>query len=492
MDILARLRESAEKATTEPARAEIRTQLEALRDHPDVTQVARDRSAALLDRLRGRRGGRVRRRSTRTVRQRKWRVGCGVLLVLLMAAGIAVLVTRTGERAADSSLTHDQLTHLLLTQDDVDDVAGTTDMRVTAYSAKTDYSDDVFADHPECGVASTTASRRLYGDFDYTGVANQLLTSGNPDSLTVAQTLVAFATADEASTILENAARSWSACAGRTPSSSPDSADPMRFEDVVRGAASISQISEQPGVTLGTCQHVLAVVRAVVIETLGCASERTNIAERLADELARRVDRYADYLPPTREQNEPLFTVLLTPRELAAQQGTEQALDRFADEPRVNGSWMSVQKCDSATTHGTWRTYAGTRYVGFALQDTRGSSAGAQDRDVYQAVAAYANDVTATAVMDRTDEAWNDCADSEVQVVTPAGDRTRWRFDPVSRSGSTIVQLEHDVDAVANPWSCEHAMAVSGSDVYEAMVCDGDAAGEATSVVDRMVRNARS
>lgn len=490
--VLAELRTAAAGSTdAKVTRREVGRLLVMLRDHQDVTYAVQSEAIELLRRLdRRKRPAWVRAVSKGLRRRRGWLLAAAAVAVVAAVAVTVVVVNPFGG-PSERHWTEDDLIHLLLTPADMDAVIGVEDMYVTYHSNKLDTAAESMPLDPECRAVVGTAIRSFYGGFDYTGLVDQLLASGRPGAggLSVGQALVAFTSESAAAQVFEDATRAWGACAGRKVLQRLDSADRYEIGEVRRGDATIAQTIVVQGDDR-TCTHVLSVADNVVVEANGCsatATEVSDVAARVVADLVARVLHSADYIPPVPGQGKRLMPILLTPRELTGLQGIdEQTLEWFGQVPAAVTPWASDPGCAGPLNNRSWPTYAGSRFVGIAAQDTAAIDAdGTKRRKVFQTAAQFASDSAARIFFDRTAEMWKRCEGSELEVMYQDDDPRRWSFGAVTQTESRIAQVNHEGDT----WACEHVMSLAGDRVFEVLACDADPLGKAVKIADQLVTN---
>lgn len=487
--VLAQLRAAADGDAGAPVkRGEVVRLLTLLHDHPDVTYPVQRESSELLRSLRS---GPLSEWFTAAVNgiqsHRAW-ANTAAAVVLVAAVAVAVVVVDPFRRTAEAGWTQDQLVHLLLTPTDIDAAADIEGMYVAYNSVKLD-SSGLTPDDVECSQSVGTAMRPFYGGFDPTGVADQLMRSGKPDSgePTVAQTLIAFGSDAVAAQVFEDADTTLKSCAGRTLRSRDDADMRQEVGDVRRDGSTLVQTITVKSSGEIICTHTMSLVDTVIAEAYACAVP-AEVAQKVSSGLVDRVRGSADYLPPITGQGGQLASDLLTPRELTGLQGIDEQTLEWAGQSVLGVTpWASAPECAGLLENRSWATYAGTMYEGIAAQNTAARDAdGSTRRKVYQTVAAFGSGTAATALLQATAQTWKRCAGKDVEVIFDGEDPTHWRLGPVADNGSRIVQINTEGDT----WGCEHVMSAVGAKVFEAIACDADPAGKSVRIVDQMTTNA--
>lgn len=143
-----------------------------------------------------------------------------------------------------------------------------------------------------CAGAQINALQSVYQGSGFSAVADQVLTAETPEYIFVNQSVVLYPSADQAEKFLRRSADSWQSCAGENITVTREDGTEFNwtFDQVVDdGDKVISQRGNQEGMAGYGCEHVMRVVSNAVIETRVCSSGITDEADRMANEMAAKV-----------------------------------------------------------------------------------------------------------------------------------------------------------------------------------------------------------
>lgn len=186
-----------------------------------------------------------------------------------------------GSAQSTTVLGKQDLDDILLDDDELNDLLRATQIEVTDdIDEMTDDADDVSA--PECIGALYTAEVPVYEDTGFTAVLTRLASEPDDDyEHWVEETAVVVPSAEAAENFVDDSAKQWDDCAGRTVSISDgeDWYDWELGEVVTEGAGGgvLSQKSTAVDSVVWECEHAVAAASNVVIEASVCA-------ERIGDE----------------------------------------------------------------------------------------------------------------------------------------------------------------------------------------------------------------
>lgn len=200
-------------------------------------------------------------------------------------SGTAVRAQHAG-RIDVPPLRESGLDAVLLSIGEINGIMGATTMRVTGdFEEMTDHSADV--SDPNCLGAIYAAEKPVYAGSGWTAMRDQVAREPNQDpDHWVEQAAVLFPSAARAQRFFDESTASWQACAGDTIVVDDESARSVWvFDDVVVDEGIIAQISTQEDAGGWACQHALAVVSNLTVETWACGFEITHEAVAIADEM---------------------------------------------------------------------------------------------------------------------------------------------------------------------------------------------------------------
>ncbi|MGV0794596.1 sensor domain-containing protein [Mycolicibacterium sp. XJ1819] len=190
-------------------------------------------------------------------------------------------------------LDRSELDDVLLSVGEINGIMGATTMKVTSeFEEMTDHSADV--SDPDCLGAIYAAEEPVYAGSGWTAMRDQVIREPDEDNdHWVEQTAVLYPSADKARAFFEGSRSSWKGCAGDTVAvDDGDTRSSWTFEDVTAEQNMIAQYSGQEDAGGWGCQHALAVVSNVTVETWACGfaieDEAATIAADMVANAARR------------------------------------------------------------------------------------------------------------------------------------------------------------------------------------------------------------
>ena len=215
----------------------------------------------------------------------------GALIAVALAALIIKYVTDdpTPPPPPAPSVAPEALNSLLLTPDEVDSIMGTTNLEPGEIFDQMSSEPPTISD-PDCLGAQFNALQAAYQGSGYSTVADQALTSEDPEYTYVNQTAVLFPSPDQARAFVDASADSWGGCSGRTLTvTAKDQATyNWSFGDVTESDSQISQTTEQEGMEGYGCQHVLRAVANAVVEVQACQDNISDEADQIAESMAAK------------------------------------------------------------------------------------------------------------------------------------------------------------------------------------------------------------
>ncbi|BBZ32825.1 sensor domain-containing protein [Mycolicibacterium confluentis] len=208
---------------------------------------------------------------------------------VLLSAGCSR--TLSGTPQFESSGAAGSIEDMLLPEDEVNDLIGTSGMEIVeTVEELTDNS--MYASELECLGSLYHSEETVYDGSDVKGVADQIITE--PDDVGdywVEQTVVRLSSAGAVDDFVNQTKLDWSNCIGKDIVIDDDEgAATWRFEGVTIDGASIAQTARNVGGDDWQCRHVMRSVADVVIEASVCGETvQEGAAETLAERIAARV-----------------------------------------------------------------------------------------------------------------------------------------------------------------------------------------------------------
>lgn len=222
----------------------------------------------------------------------------GISAVALLS-GCESTVSGTAVRAKSATpldvapLTASKLDAVLLSIDELEALVGATNM--TFVDQSEDMSDNsAGVSDPDCLGSLFGAEKDVYDGSHWTAVRDQVAREpGNDNDHWVQQTIVLYPAAGDAEKMFNDATSNWEKCAGSAVASeSSDSSYIWEIDDVAVKDDLIAQVIMQEESGGWECQHAMAAVSNVTIETWACADgindEAVDIAQKLIANAARK------------------------------------------------------------------------------------------------------------------------------------------------------------------------------------------------------------
>ena len=209
---------------------------------------------------------------------------CAVLVTSVLLTGCVSTVRGTAVQGRPAGpldvapLTESRLDTLLLGADELNDIMGSTQMKVTSeLDEMTDHADEV--SDPDCLGAVYGAEEPVYAGTGWTAVRDEILRDEGNDHF-LNQTVVLFRSADQAAEFFEASKTQWRECANSSVVETDDDRDTTwNIGDLTEvGGNVISTDVGQEG-TPRVCQHAMGVVTNLVAETIACSDDISDEAE---------------------------------------------------------------------------------------------------------------------------------------------------------------------------------------------------------------------
>jgi hypothetical protein len=146
---------------------------------------------------------------------------------------------------------------------------------------------------PECLSALAPVEEPAYAGSGFVAIRKQQLRqAGEQFQNDVAQAVVSFNSAADATTLVDNESRRWSTCADKTVTGSlgggPTQTWQVASTSNIGGVLSVSTTVPISGVGTWTCQRALTAQRNVVVDVRVCSASGGQ-ASALANQIAKRI-----------------------------------------------------------------------------------------------------------------------------------------------------------------------------------------------------------
>ena len=143
----------------------------------------------------------------------------------------------------------------------------------------------------DCIGALYSDQDQVYKGSGFTAVSNRILHEPEDDyPHWLAETAVAFLSADAARALVKNSADKWKFCAGRTLTvENKGKTYRWTFSKLGGGPPRIAMRQEQEGANNWSCEHVLSAVSNVVLDVNACAYGIANEASQIVDKMAAEI-----------------------------------------------------------------------------------------------------------------------------------------------------------------------------------------------------------
>jgi hypothetical protein len=222
----------------------------------------------------------------------------GISAVVLLA-GCTSTVSGTALRAKSATpldvapLKESQLDGVLLSIDQLDDLVGATEMAFVHQSDEMSDNGTAVSD-PDCLGSLFGAEKDVYDPHHWSAMRDEVAREpGDGNDHWVQQTVVLYPAADDAQKMFADSTSSWEQCGGSAVATdSSDSSYIWEIDDVDAKDDLIVQVIMQEESGGWECQHVMAAVSNVTIETWACADgindEAVDITQRLIANAAKK------------------------------------------------------------------------------------------------------------------------------------------------------------------------------------------------------------
>lgn len=215
-----------------------------------------------------------------------------MIVASLSVAGCVNAVSGTAVRAKDAiplevpPLDASSLDDVMLSIDELNDLVGATGMEITVdMEEMTDHSGDV--SDPDCLGAIYGAEEPVYASTGWTEVRDQVAREPDDDNdHWVEQTAVLYPSASRAQKFFDLSKESWADCAGGSLSiddlgdSYVWTIDELTVDDTM-----LTQRATQEDAEGWACQHALAAVANLTVETWACGYHITDEAAAIASAM---------------------------------------------------------------------------------------------------------------------------------------------------------------------------------------------------------------
>jgi len=218
-----------------------------------------------------------------------------VVAASVLLSGCVSTVSGTAVRAQNAApidvppLTEAKLDDVLLSIGELNDIMGSTQMRVTSeLDEMTDHSGEV--SDPDCLGAIYGAEEPVYAASGWTAVRDQVAREpGEDNEHWVEQTAVLYPSADKAQKFFDESKSSWEKCAGYSVSvDDPDATYLWQIDDVASEDNLITQTTAQEDADGWACQHALSVVSNVTVEAWACSYDVRDEAATIANDMVAK------------------------------------------------------------------------------------------------------------------------------------------------------------------------------------------------------------
>lgn len=221
-----------------------------------------------------------------------WLVG---FAVLLPPTGCSTVVTGAAQRAEGTApddvppLRESQLDRLLLSADDLDEIVGSSAMKVVSDVEEMQDSSPIVSD-PDCLGSIFAAEQEVYGT-GWTAVRDQVIREpGDDNEHWAEQTVVLYPSANAARGFVDESQSKWTECGGFSVAVDDSEGSYIwKVDDPGAEGDVITQVVTQEDAGGWDCQHTLTSVSNVVVETMACAFGIGDEAVTMSAEIVDRV-----------------------------------------------------------------------------------------------------------------------------------------------------------------------------------------------------------
>ena len=222
----------------------------------------------------------------------------GALAVSVLLSGCVSTVVGAAVRDGHAVPAHvppldeSALDRVVLSIDEINEIMGTKDIEITSeLDEMTDSSDRV--SDPDCLGAMFGAEDPVYDGSGWTAVRDVVGREPEEDNdHWVEQTAVIYPDAGRAKRFFEKSKSTWHKCAGSSLAvDDSDSSSLWEIGDLTAEDALITQVTTQEDADGWGCQHALAVVSNMTVETWACAYNLADEAATMAIDVVTNAAR---------------------------------------------------------------------------------------------------------------------------------------------------------------------------------------------------------
>lgn len=216
----------------------------------------------------------------------------GVLAAAVLLSGCVSNISGNAVRAQNAGpidvppLDESKLDDVLLSIGELNGILGSTQMEITVeLEEMSDHSTEV--SDPDCLGAIYGAEEPVYEGTGWTAMRDQVAREPDEDNdHWVEQTAVLYPAAENAQKFFDDSKSAWENCAGSAISVDDSDASYLwQLDDVAATDTLITQFSTQEDADGWACEHALAVVSNLTVETWACGYSITNEAATIADDI---------------------------------------------------------------------------------------------------------------------------------------------------------------------------------------------------------------
>ena len=206
------------------------------------------------------------------------RTGAALVLTLVVVSGCTTTVTGVAVRNADSGppgvrpLGPFRLDGILLSIDQLNEIAGATDMEVVLEGQEMSDNSDAVSD-PDCLGSIFGAEDAVYRQSDWTDVRDEVAREPDDDNAHwVEQTVVRYATEARALDFVEKSTSAWRDCGGFSVAVDDGTTSSIwKIDDAAVDGDLVTQMISQEDSDGWECQHAISSVANVSVEAIACA-----------------------------------------------------------------------------------------------------------------------------------------------------------------------------------------------------------------------------
>ena len=216
----------------------------------------------------------------------------GGVLAAVLLSGCVSSVSGTAVRAQNAGpvnvppLDEAKLDDVLLSIGELNGIVGSTEMTITVeLEEMSDHSSEV--SDPDCLGAIFGAEEPVYQGTGWTAMRDEVAREPDEDNdHWVEQTAVLYPSAQNAQTFFNDSKSAWQDCAGSAISVDDSDASYLwQLDEVAAEDTLITQFSTQEDADGWACQHALALVSNLTVETWACGYSITDEAATIANDI---------------------------------------------------------------------------------------------------------------------------------------------------------------------------------------------------------------